>query len=276
MALVSHQHGFIYLKTEKTGGTSVEMALQTAVHAARHRGEPLRPGHRVGRWASWARAATSTPRPTRPAGRATCRRSRWRGSSGAGCWSRYLKVASLRNPFDKAVSWYWFMARQARAGPDRPGRGFPRFPARERGAGLFPQPQGHRLAGHPYRQAADHRPVYPARIPRGRFRRAVCAAGDRRGHARRAQGEGQDPQARSARRRPTYFDAPTAEIVRRNWGWIFEAGGYSLDPADAGRASQGGEAPGARAGDGGAGRAARASEGGLAATVKRLLTRRAG
>lgn len=86
--LVSHEYRFIYIKTVKTAGTSVEAALEpfcaTGIVGAR--------GDRA-RGAQWFHHM-----PARRI-RAQLPRAVWRG---------YLKVCNIRNPWDKVVSWFHF------------------------------------------------------------------------------------------------------------------------------------------------------------------------
>lgn len=86
--LVSHEHRFIYIKTVKTAGTSVEAAL-----------EPFCAHGIVGARGDGARAAQWYHHMPARRIRAGLPRAVWRG---------YLKVCNIRNPWDKAVSWFHF------------------------------------------------------------------------------------------------------------------------------------------------------------------------
>lgn len=106
--LVSHPHQFIYLKTRKTAGTSVEMAFQPWAAA--------RPEARV-REAGHAKISVAgvvgmrlIPEPERTRADRT-----WlphlpaadlHEQVGTRIWSRYVKVAVVRNPFDRMVSMF--------------------------------------------------------------------------------------------------------------------------------------------------------------------------
>lgn len=115
--LVSHSHRFIYLKTKKTAGTSIEAALQPHCQP---------PGSAVGHDTAametvWGIVGARSPRPLNPD-------IRWRNHMSAremrdnlapGIWSGYRRICAIRNPWDKTVSAFHF----SKAGmlPERPG-----------------------------------------------------------------------------------------------------------------------------------------------------------
>lgn len=118
MVLVSHDHGFIFLKTRKTGGTSVEMALQPLCTP---------PGHPVVE-------ATSTilslhgivgARLVKESGGAVHEVGGWRNhrpaawirrTLGDDVWRRYRRITIVRNPFDRAVSGFNFTTAKTKEG----------------------------------------------------------------------------------------------------------------------------------------------------------------
>ena len=127
--LLSHSHRFIYIKTVKTAGTSVETALEPfcgdGIVGAR--------GDAAG-GAEWfhhmpaRRIAAQLPRAV---------------------WGGYLKICNIRNPWDKAVSWFHFRTPGFRdasraeaaagfrtfvAGTDRLGQDFGKYTIRGRPA----------------------------------------------------------------------------------------------------------------------------------------------
>ena len=237
MALVSHKHGFIYLKTEKTGGTSVEMALQTLCTPAGTKVSHFGPavvseiGILGARGGKYTEVDTTGWRNHMPATRVA-----W--SLGLGKWSRYLKVASLRNPFDKAVSWYWFMARKHGLNQDDPVRNFRDFLRAKEAERYFRSRRDidWRVTHIARREIIDHY------IRLEHLEDDFAVLFDRLGiegvtlEVPKVKGETRKKDPLDV---PEYFDAETTGIVHRNWGWIFDAGGYSRDPADAGRASRG-------------------------------------
>lgn len=236
MALVSHQHAFIYLKTKKTGGTSVEMALEPLCTPpgteVRHYGPALVSefgirGARGGKFSSVDKTGWHS--------HMSAQKVAWK--LGPRAWSRYLKIASLRNPFDKAVSYYWYAA--AKRG--RPNGGsvedFRAFMRELDASGYFRS-----------RKDADWRVTHIFGRPIiDQYLRLEHLEDDLATLFSRLGMDGMTvtvPKVKTGSRKtdprdvPEYFDEPTADILRRGWGWIFDAGNYSRDPADAGRASR--------------------------------------
>lgn len=141
LVIVSHRHQFVFVKTRKTAGTSVEMALSRFVGSAdvvtpmMSGDEELRldvSGHgaqnfhaRPWRWSAreWARLATRRKAPVfynhMPA--ETIRRY-----LGPRTWDRYFKFTIDRNPWDLAVSAYFWERRKF------PDRTFEEFVSSER------------------------------------------------------------------------------------------------------------------------------------------------
>jgi len=144
--IVSHRHRFIYLRTRKTAGTSIEMflrqfcgpddivtrdfpideriALTLGLPGPQHYcAGPLRPWTMTRRDLRWMRRHRAWPRralvhPHSPA--ATIRRM-----VGEDIWAGYTKITSVRDPWEFVVSHYHFRrrrlsARQLRNG-DPPG-----------------------------------------------------------------------------------------------------------------------------------------------------------
>ncbi len=105
--LISHSHRFIYLKTIKTAGTSIEIYFERyCVDPSIYSGE---------------RHETETL--VSPQGVIGCRRVDVSGETWynhmPGCqvrelignetWDQYYRFCAIRNPFDKAVSHFWFI-----------------------------------------------------------------------------------------------------------------------------------------------------------------------
>lgn len=104
--LVSHRNHFIFLKTGKTAGTSVEMYFEPWCLPPGETSETaLRDVSETG-------AGIVGPRRMKPD-----RNEKYfshshaepvRGWVGADIWARYFKFTIVRNPFSKVVSWYHF------------------------------------------------------------------------------------------------------------------------------------------------------------------------
>ncbi|HZJ16871.1 MAG TPA: sulfotransferase family 2 domain-containing protein [Chthoniobacteraceae bacterium] len=113
--LVSHRHRFIYTKTVKTAGTSVEVYFEPyCVPEGQWRFSHAHPEHvsdagivgfrgsdREKEGANWWNHMPA----------AGIRRQ-----LGEELWSRYFKFAVIRNPFDKAISAFHFSQRKRRHG----------------------------------------------------------------------------------------------------------------------------------------------------------------
>jgi hypothetical protein len=135
--VVSHQHRFIFLKTRKTAGTSVEVFLSgiAGEDAIVTPVEPAEPGHRPRNFrGSWStdflpamRADPGAPGALlrNPRGRIGLYRHHWnhapawllRARLGEEVWNGYFKFCFERNPWDKFVSLYWWALRDR---SDRP------------------------------------------------------------------------------------------------------------------------------------------------------------
>lgn len=104
--LVSHQHKFIYLKTKKTAGTSVEIYFENfCIDPALGIGEMHKRETLVSEWGIVGRRGVVDPKVEAwynhmPA-------SLIRKRIGDDIWNRYFKFCVIRNPFDKTVSQYW-------------------------------------------------------------------------------------------------------------------------------------------------------------------------
>lgn len=129
MTLVSHSRRFVYLKTVKTAGTSAEAVLERYCAPPERLRDPDRTAPVV------TREGVIAPRRERrpdddwwshmPA-------EEVRARIGPECWERYLKVVSIRNPFDRLASWFFYAGdgERIRAMADRGGAALQRYFAR--------------------------------------------------------------------------------------------------------------------------------------------------
>ena len=119
--IISHRHRFIFVKTVKTAGTSIEAYLNpflgpddvaTPVYPPLER---LEPRNYRGLFNPVPEVAARGLRAVPSAARDLARRKRFynhlpafkiRGRVGAAVWNRYFKFAVERNPWDKTVSYY--------------------------------------------------------------------------------------------------------------------------------------------------------------------------
>jgi hypothetical protein len=106
--LISHLYKFIYLKTVKTGGTSVEIYFEPYCVAP---GTPA--GDRHFREAESSQFGVIAPRgdpiPNDPILHPHMSASRIREITGEALWNEYYKFSVVRNPFDKVVSQFWIV-----------------------------------------------------------------------------------------------------------------------------------------------------------------------
>jgi len=125
--MVCHEHRFIFLKTRKTGSTSVEIALSPHVRRdddivtrVNDKDEPLREAlgargrrneempYRAYTFGDWRRLAL---RRHRALVRSHAPAEQVRRIVGARVWDSYFKFCVERNPYDKAISLYYWRTR---------------------------------------------------------------------------------------------------------------------------------------------------------------------
>jgi hypothetical protein len=93
--IISHKYKFIFIKTRKTAGSSIEVGL-SKVCGTEDIVTPLTPavdGHKPRNHHGFTNHIKA---------------SRIKAKVSAEIWNNYLKFAFERNPFDKVVSWYWW------------------------------------------------------------------------------------------------------------------------------------------------------------------------
>jgi hypothetical protein len=128
--LISHQHRFIFLKTQKTAGTAIEIVLRAVMHPGdvitpissaderlnRQLGH-LGPRHYrapLGRYSrhDWLRLICRGRLKKRFYNHMSAAQVRAEVSSAV--WDDYMKISVERNPFDKAISSYYWRTRKQR------------------------------------------------------------------------------------------------------------------------------------------------------------------
>ena len=115
--IVSHRHRFVFMKTRKTAGTSVEIAL-SRVCGPDDVITPLPPPDEKLRAQSGGRPPQNYESPPLPV---KVHQHVWAAKAaqalGPDVWSSYLRFAVERNPWDAVVSLYFWVSRH---GPERP------------------------------------------------------------------------------------------------------------------------------------------------------------
>ncbi|MBR9650919.1 sulfotransferase family 2 domain-containing protein [Thalassovita aquimarina] len=226
MTLVSHAHGFVYLKTGKTAGTSAEVALEPLCMPAGHV-----PSHTTDMLTSeqgivGARGALATG--TRPTWYNHMTAAEVRDLLGA-AWDRYARVACIRNPFDKMLSAFFFFQRDARQAP------------KAEQIARFRDFAGRTCANPDQAAQRDYRICHIGddlvltdvlrfeHLAEDLARFAACIKAPAPQDIPRLKTQHRDDDSRSL---AEWYDDATAAAVRRAFAWMFTLGGYALDPED--------------------------------------------
>ena len=222
MVLVCTDPPFVFLKTRKTAGTSVEMVLE------RYCGPPERAiteetpglfspfgiiGHREMKRAGARERDLSVWRQHLPA-------REIRKMVTPAFWDSAARITTVRNPFDRAVSLFHWLRHLAGSAP------LPDF-ASTRAAFADWIAQAGGLGDKPIVHVhGDFAPTHVIRFEHLAADLArTCAA---LGLADPPPLPVTKPRARAGEEPPTaaYFDAASTAIVRRECAWMFTAGGY--------------------------------------------------
>ncbi|MFO8238920.1 MAG: sulfotransferase family 2 domain-containing protein [Prochlorococcaceae cyanobacterium] len=131
--LICHRHRFIFLKTQKTAGTAIEIALRSLMD----RGDVITPISREDEHLSRQLGCPGPhnfraplhhyrgPDLARLVGRARLKKRFYNHIPAAqvkaqlpeSIWNSYLKISVERNPFDKAISSYYWRTRKLKQAP---------------------------------------------------------------------------------------------------------------------------------------------------------------
>ena len=122
--LVSHRNNFIYTKTVKTAGTSVESYYEPyCMPEGKWTFSPCREPHVSDAGVIGYRGSESGGKEWfnhMPA-------ADIRNKGGDDIWNEYFKFCVIRNPFDKLVSYFFFLERQRSTAPKEAGKRVERF-----------------------------------------------------------------------------------------------------------------------------------------------------
>ena len=222
MVLVSHSHKFIFLKTRKTAGTSVEMMLEPACAPKDHTVQHKTPGLVSEYGIVGARMST----PAHGVWKNHILADHVRDQLGAEQFDSYKKITTIRNPFDRMMS--MFMWRHAKNNVQS------RTLAEIREAfGRYVQKAGwqtDRYVTHVKSQFIIDCSV--------RFEHLVADLAKLMNTLGMPFNANEIPHAKSGHRPletqqlSDFYDPPTTDVVRRRMSWVFENYDYSEDPRD--------------------------------------------
>lgn len=218
--LVSHTKKFIYLKTVKTAGSSVEAALEP--YCLPPGGETAGPGQAtVTEYGIVGARGSQLDAPFRnhmPAAE-ICERL------GGPKWDGYLKFCNVRNPFDKVVSAFWFKIDKA----DAAALGQQDFDAVRRAFKAWLE-RGEGLPRDEFIFAVDGQSVLDDFVRYEQLEADLERILERLGIPRPAL-----PRLKANHRRhrnrpfPDYYDAEAASLVLKDFKTQFELFGYRED-----------------------------------------------
>ena len=237
MVLVSYRYNFIYLKSRKTAGTSVEMALEplctppgaTVTEAT----ETSKTQYGiVGRRGKKRKSLPLLGRVEKLLLRWEAQKPAWAVRFGVGkrCWDRSTRIANIRNPFDKVISWYHFEHRHEGNVKNLDFSILRKNFLEQLKGGRFGGDRNIFFIGDNY--VID-------RIIRFEHLRDDLTALQRELELPidPVAGLSHEKSMKESRRNypvPDYFDREAIEIVKSNYDWVFDRFDYPTEPVDRG------------------------------------------
>lgn len=238
MTLVSYAHGFIYLRTRKTASTSTEMYLQPFCMPPERAVIERSPRQIISRYGIVGRrlaSAKATPIQNLSLKmRRLLGKTNWsphmpaatvRAALDREFWDRALKISSVRNPYARLVSaFYWGLAKSGGEtdDPQKMIRKFRRMVRRER-----------------FADDRDIVMINGAFVPDVLIRMEhlaedLAAVSERLGldPTRTHLAVTKKTKSSDAAARPglhEFYDDETAQIVQQKFNWAFAHGGYSTE-----------------------------------------------
>lgn len=227
MVLVCHDKRFVFLKTRKTAGTSVEMFLQSL--CAANDGPPVEKTHAL------VAPHYIVGRRRIPEAERNALDLVWynhmpasdvRTQIGEDAWQSYRKIATVRNPFDLAVSQFYFRNET-------------------RGTPLPDDPDAHVAAFRKAVRTQKWRSSEVVVFDRGRFvpqllvrqeameqdLKTVCDMLDLPFERGQLPVTKRTSNMRCGLAVADYYDNKTANSIKKIYGWLFDYAGYADTPA---------------------------------------------
>ena len=217
--IISHRHQFIFFKTRKTAGTSIEMALAahcgqddvvTGINPASLPAGYTHPVRNNEGSLSYGHVTPKTIRDYIP----------------VQVWDSYLKIVPIRNPWDRVVSMFWFRQQE----PNWKGHDFKSFVHRFATGG--PPNKNHtNIPSHTgFLSTSVTDPIAADYIIRyEHLQRDVDALGAKLGLALGSLPHAKGGYRPDARPFHTYFDSESRDIVATNYADDIERFKYHFD-----------------------------------------------
>lgn len=240
MTLVSFDHAFIYLRTSKTASTSTEMYLQPfctrpGVAVVERSPNPIisrhgivgrRPVAQPLRVRDWPGALVHRMRGT-DVWRPHMRASEVKGLLDPAFWDRATKITSVRNPFTRLVSSFYWGRRAEREIDDRDAL-IAAFRATVRNGEFTVNRETVMIGDEFVPDILIRQEHLAADLDSAARRLGLDASRTRLPITKKTRAS--DPASRPSLRE--LYDDETTEIVRQRFAWVFEHAGYSPEVPD--------------------------------------------